>query len=154
MRSRILLVDESAHSLRALSGALRSACSDWSISCVESPLRAVALIEREPLDVVITEVVFDEMRGARFVAWLCERDADLPCLILTSRPDLAPRRTVCPNVQRVLLKPAELEIVVACVGRAVRARRLTRATEPKPIVSAVGCSAPLVSVHRALRSAG
>lgn len=155
MPPRILVVDERAHALRSLAGALRAAHPDWSVSGVDSPVRAVALLERDPVDVVITEVVFDEMRGARFVAWLAERDPDLPCLILTERPDLAPRRSVCPNVQRVLLKPAEMEVVEACLGRALRARALgRREPDARPIASAVACSTRLFGVHRALRSAG
>jgi DNA-binding NtrC family response regulator len=153
----ILIVDERVHALRSLSGALRAAHPEWNVSAVDSPVRAVALIEREPVDVVITEAVFDEMRGARFVAWLAERDPDLPCLILTERPDLAPRRSVSPNVQRVLLKPAQMDVLEACVARALRARQTARQArvervEPRPIVSAVACSTRLFAVNRAIRS--
>src|SRR5690606_25366043 len=101
MSCRILLVDERVQALRALASALRGAHPDWNVIALDSPVRAIALFEHESVDAVITEVVFDEMRGARFVAWLGERDPDLPCLILTERPDLAPRRSVAPNVQRV-----------------------------------------------------
>ena len=156
---RILLVVERVHALRSLAGALRALRPEWNVIPVDSPVRAVAMLERELVDVVITEAVFDEMRGARFVAWLGERDPDLPCLILTERPDLAPRRSVSPNVQRVLLKPAEMEVVDACVCRALRARevarregQITRSVAPRPIVSAVACSTRLVAVQRALRS--
>lgn len=156
---QLLVVDDCVHSLRALASSLRSAHPNCRVAAIDSPLRAVALLEREPVDVVITEVVFDEMRGSRFVEWLASRDPDLPCLIVTHRPDQAPRRTAAPNIQRVLLKPADSEVMAACVGRALRARRLmstevAAAPESKPIVSAVACSAPLFAVHRALRSAG
>ena len=152
---RILLVDESPYSLSELGRTLRAAHHDWQVVGVDSPVRAIAMLEREGehVDVVITEVVFDEMRGSRFVAWLGERDPDLPCLILTRRPDLAPRRSVAPNVQRVLLKPPDMTVVEACIGRALRARHVAR-TEAKPPVSAVACSTRLFAVHRALRSAG
>lgn len=154
---RILLVDERVHALRSLAGALRAAHPEWNVTAMDSPVRAVALLERESVDVVISEAVFDEMRAARFVAWLGERDPDLPCLILTERPDLAPRRSVCPNVQRVLLKPAEMEVVEACIGRALRARESARHAPadrvlPRPIVSAVACSTRLTAVHRVLRT--
>jgi hypothetical protein len=50
-----------------------------------------------------------------------------------------------------------MEVIEACICRALRARESARQVpsqriEPRPIVSAVACSTRLFAVHRALRT--
>jgi DNA-binding NtrC family response regulator len=118
---------------------------------VTSPERA--------MDVLLTDVTFEGGAAGRLLDWVAGRDPGLPCLIATRRPDLAVRRYLPKNVQRVLLKPIDEDVLVGCLERAVRARGvapgIVQARPPSEApprrASAVACSTRLGG---ALRAAG
>ncbi len=118
----------------------------------------MAFLAHNDIDVLLTDVTFEDGAAGRLLDWVAGRDPTLPCLIATRRPDLAQRRYLPKNVQRVLLKPIDEDVLVGCLERAVRARGASpgvvsvRPSEAPPRrASAVACSTRLGG---ALRAAG
>ena len=119
---------------------------------VTSPERARAFVLSNEIDVLITDVTFEGGAAGRLLSWVAEQEPSLPCLIVTRRPDLARRSLLPKNVQRVLLKPIDEDVLIGCLERALRAKNVSVApprSEPAPTSrSAVACSARLGNALR------
>jgi DNA-binding NtrC family response regulator len=156
--ARILLVDDSLQFVRDLRQKLKALHPSWELISADSPERAMNLLSRHRIDAMVSEAVFRKDTSLRFIAWAARHDPELPCVIVTGRPDLAPRRALPMTVTRVLVKPPEPQVVAGCVERVLRLRAPTSGPEvvsavARPPASAIACSASLSAVARALRSA-
>lgn len=81
---RILLVDDSAFDLRYASGLLHKR-HRWIVDTAQSGKEALNLIEREPFDVVVSDLVMPDTNGLDLLTAVRRRFPDLPVIIMTSR---------------------------------------------------------------------
>jgi DNA-binding NtrC family response regulator len=169
--AKILWIDEDA---RALAGAHRAILAQhpkWQVSWVSSWERGIRIAERNDVDVLLTEASVSGLPALRFLSWFHRHQPEAIALVVTARPDLAQRRFLPANVQRVLLKPTDHEVLIGCIERALRARRVTetsvrrlspamdRASHAEPEAerraasyrSAIAGHAPLSAVARVTR---
>ncbi|MEZ4225822.1 MAG: hypothetical protein R3B13_33020 [Polyangiaceae bacterium] len=167
--ANILWVDEDMRALASAHRAIFARHPEWQVSWVNTLERAIRVAERNPVDVLLTETVVAAQSGVRFLSWFTRHQADAIALVVTARPDLAQRRSLPTNVQRVLLKPVEDDVLIGCIERALRARSgsvlqtSAPASQPSsaPAVerrgtyrSAIASSAPLRAVQRVTRRVG
>ena len=130
-RIRIYVVEDDADIQSVLVEALEG--EGYETTGYDSAAEALAAIERQPPDVLITDLVMPGMRGEALIAWVRATaqsgavsglDADLPILIVSA---VASARAVAHlPVQAFIAKPFELPDLLAQVAHwsrvAVRAK--------------------------------
>ncbi len=175
-KPKILWVDEDARALASGHRAILARHPEWQVSWVNNFERAIRIVDTNSVDVLITESLVNGLLGSRFLSWFYRHQSGSIALVVTARPDLVRRRTLPPNVQRVLLKPTDGDVLIGCIERALRARSVAetrvdvapaaserRVARPAPpsverravgYRSAIASHAPLHAVARVTRKVG
>jgi signal transduction histidine kinase len=107
-RRRVLLVDDDLHLLRSLERALQST---FDLTTTTSPARALELLEREKIDVILSDIMIPEMRGGQFTQEVIRRFPHLASkiVLMTAQAfDLSPEEKAALASHPVLLKPLDL----------------------------------------------
>lgn len=115
MTSTILIVDDEPIITTALKRTLGGA---HRVIAVNDPYEAIEVIEREPIDLVITDKDMPQMSGHMLLDMLHDGYPDVPCVMLTGTPSLQSAMVALNGEQviRYLSKPwspRELEETVA-----------------------------------------
>lgn len=89
MKKRLLFVDDETAVLQGLKRALRGQSQHWDMQFVDSAAAALDALEREPVDVVITDMRMPEMNGAELLQQLSQRYPQVIRLVLSGHADEA-----------------------------------------------------------------
>ncbi|HVZ72939.1 MAG TPA: EAL domain-containing protein [Polyangia bacterium] len=121
--TRLLLVDDEPSLRRALAKILSA---DWSdITTVADGREAVAKLDAETFDVVLSDIRMPGMDGLKLLRAVRERDLDLPVIFLTGSPTLETAMEAMEyGAFRYLSKPVDASELRRVVQRAAYARRL------------------------------
>jgi DNA-binding NtrC family response regulator len=125
MTRRLLVVDDDPAVRTSLSEALREGGIDVSVA--EDGARALVAIGKEPPDIVLCDVRMPEIDGHALLQLLRERTPDIDVILMTAYDDMP---TVV-NAMRggaveFLVKPIDLDRLLAVVGRAFDDRQVRR----------------------------
>jgi EAL domain-containing protein (putative c-di-GMP-specific phosphodiesterase class I)/ActR/RegA family two-component response regulator len=79
------------------------------------------------LDVIVSDIHMPKMNGMELLRMVRESDPDLPVILITANPQLGSAiDAVEHGATKYLTKPVDLDLLCACVGRAIALRRMTR----------------------------
>ena len=124
--SKVLVVDDDAAVLRSLSRVLKVA--GFSVLTAETGTDAIAALEREDLDVVVSDIAMPGMDGIELLRAIRDHSLDLPVVLLTGAPALESAiNAVEYGAFKYLTKPAKDGELVQTVARAAQLHRLARA---------------------------
>lgn len=101
----LLCVDDEPNILSALRRLFRS--KGYHVLTAESGAAGLAVLEREPVDLVISDMRMPEMDGARFLERVRERWPDTLRLLLTGYADISLIQSAinCGEIHRYITKP-------------------------------------------------
>ena len=124
MRSRILLVDDDPHVTAALQDALRR--EPYDILSAGSAEGGLALLSRQPVDVVISDERMPGLSGSEFLALVRQRMPDTVRMLLTGQASLeaAIRAINEGEIFRFFTKPCRAAELAAAIRQGLRQRRL------------------------------
>ena len=121
----ILAVDDDPVMLRLLATALNRA--GYRSIDAESGEQALAILDRERVDAIITDLAMPGMAGLEFMRHVRERDPDLPILVITGAPAMDTAiGSIDIGVFRYLTKPITPAEIVRAASDAVHARALAQ----------------------------
>jgi len=122
----VLVVDDEPIMLRTLGRIMKKWHPDWEVCGVETGEAALALLERQPVDVLVTDLRMSGMQG-RTLLQLCRthhrkvirvvHSAQVDSLPPDADPPLAHRRVAKPASTRELLAALEWAVEAAVVRR-------------------------------------
>jgi len=122
----ILAVDDDPAMLRLFASALSRA--GYRSIDAENGAQALALLETERVDAIITDLAMPGMPGLEFMRHVRERDPDLPILVITGAPAIDTAiGSIDVGVFRYLTKPITPAEIVRAASDAVHARALAQA---------------------------
>lgn len=123
MPHRLLLVDDDARVTQALQRTLRAAVP-WDVQTANSAREAIALLERESFDAVISDERMPETTGSELLREVRRRWPETIRIILTGEASLEStiRAINEAEIYRFLTKPCRTDEIVACVEAAFRAK--------------------------------
>src|SRR5437879_4623438 len=81
--AKILIVDDSPMD-RTLAGRLLEKHSGWTTAQAENGRDALAVLEREPVDLVLTDLQMPEMNGLELVSTIRAHHANVPVILMTA----------------------------------------------------------------------
>ncbi len=120
---RILVVDDE-EAIREVVSTLLEA-QGYQCAVVGNGRAALEHLEKNSLDLVLSDMVMPEMDGLRLLEWLRARDQDIPVIMVTAMHDLS---TALEAIRRgaydYILKPFEKDQLFLSVRRALQHRRL------------------------------
>jgi len=122
---RILVVDDE-EAIREVVSTLLEA-QGYHCSAVGNGRAALEYVEKNSLDLVLSDMVMPEMDGLKLLEWLRAHDPDIPVIMVTAMHDLS---TALEAIRRgaydYILKPFEKDQLFLSVRRALERRQLVR----------------------------
>jgi putative nucleotidyltransferase with HDIG domain len=122
-RLRILFVDDEASILDGLRRLLRPLRDEWEVFTANGGLEALALLEREPLDVIVTDMRMPGIDGAQLLEAVRKQHPHMVRIVLSGQSDQETLLRSIGPVHQYLNKPCDLGLLKAAVSRS-RALRL------------------------------
>jgi len=135
MSKRILFVDDEPMLLMGLQRSLRSMRQEWEMAFVNGGKEALEAIDKQPFDIVVTDMRMPGMDGAQLLEQVKKRSPQTLRMILSGQSD---RETILRAVNpthQYLSKPCEGEELKARLLRAFALRDLLENNELKDLVS-------------------
>ncbi len=121
--ARILVVDDEETVVITVQGVLE--LDGYDIKATTSGIEAIALIEQEHFDVVLTDLRMDEAEGTDLLKALSEHSRDTSAIILTGYGSLdSAVRVLREGAYDYLLKPCDPDELRATVARGIERSRM------------------------------
>ena len=136
-KKRILFVDDEPSILDGLRRMLRKMRGEWDMEFVESGRAALELIEKQPFDVVVSDMRMPEMDGAELLDRVRERCPTAVRLILSGHSDKEMILKSVGPTHQYMAKPCDADNLKATVGQACALRDLLDNEELKAVVARV-----------------
>lgn len=122
---RVLIVDDELPARRVAATLLKEAgvCCKTAAGAEE----ALRIVEAEPLDAVLVDLQMPSVSGMEFLALVRPRYPFLACLMVTGVDDIRVGiEAMKKGADDYLIKPLQLEMVMASLARALEKKRLDR----------------------------
>jgi HD-like signal output (HDOD) protein len=123
---RVLFVDDEAHILESLRDALRPRRREWRMTFVGSGEAALAELDRQPHDVVVSDMRMPGMDGAALLAEIQRRHPGTVRIVLSGFAEMEAVARAATVAHRFLAKPCDLDELTAVVERSCALNDLTR----------------------------
>jgi putative nucleotidyltransferase with HDIG domain len=108
-RKRILFVDDDQSLLDGLRDALRRYRHEWRMSFVESGEDALAALEEQSYDVVISDLRMPRMDGARLLELIRDQWPDAVRIVLSGHAEMKMVARAAAVAHRLIAKPCDIE---------------------------------------------
>lgn len=115
MTKRILIVDDDASTLKALSYVLR--LEGYEVDTCEAPLPALAKLRATAPDILLTDQVMGEMTGLELARQAIAEHAGVRCFVMSGHA--APSPSECAHVTWIG-KPIDVELLFGTLKAASR----------------------------------
>jgi HD-like signal output (HDOD) protein len=135
MSLRILFVDDEPHLLDGLRRALRPIRREWNTAFAGGGEEALAVLAREPFDVIVTDMRMPGMDGAALLHEVVERYPNMLRLVLSGQSDLESVAKSAGVTHQYLSKPCSIEALKDAVNRAVSLHELLADSSLKQLLS-------------------
>ena len=146
----ILFVDDEPRILDGLRRMLHPVQSRWRMSFVTSGADALALLDREWVDVIVSDVRMPQMNGVELLQRVQQSYPHMARIVLTGHADERDGLAALGPVHQFLAKPCQPDAVYAALERVERFRRLLRDATVRTMIARVESLPTPSDVHREL----
>ncbi len=118
MKKRILFVDDEPRVLKGFERMLRVMRHEWDMAFAESRERALALLDTESFDVVVSDIRVSSINGMELLGEIKTQYPQIVRIVLSgeSNPDILMKSTLVSH--QFLSKPCDADTLKATVSRA------------------------------------
>ncbi len=122
----ILFVDDEIRIIRGIKRMMFDMQSDWEMFFVTSGQEALEIFEREKIDVIVSDMRMPGMDGGELLSKIMDISPETIRIILSGFSEQEATLRTVKVAQQFISKPANGEILVSTVQRALDLRRLLR----------------------------
>lgn len=124
-RQTVLLVDDETDILESLKLVLETFLHEVEVVTAESGPAALEVLERRPVDLVVSDYRMPEMNGLEFLGEARKRHPSVPRILVTAYPqlDIALRAIKEAAIENFVTKPFDSQHFLAVVGSVLYERR-------------------------------
>lgn len=121
---RVLFVDDEENILRALRRMLHGIRSPWNVQFLESGEKALAYLEKSPVDVVVTDMRMPGMNGAELLEKVSRDYPETIRIILSGFSDTTLVSRSIGTSHQFFDKPCDAEGLIASISKSLNLRTL------------------------------
>ena len=147
IKKRILFVDDEPLVLNGLQRTLRKMRDVWDITFVSSAGEALAILEHNSMDVIISDMKMPKMDGSQLLAEVKQRHPHIVRLILSGHVE---QETTLHSIQfahQCLSKPCDVELLKQTLAKLFSLRDILSDDAIKKIVSQIESLPSLPSIY-------
>ncbi|MEM9644291.1 MAG: response regulator [Planctomycetota bacterium] len=150
MPTHILFVDDESNVLSGLRRMLRSQRREWTMHFASGGEEALSLMERETIDVIVSDMRMPGMDGAALLTRISEAYPHTVRLILSGQSDHERIFRAIGPAHQFLSKPCEAETLIETVSRACRLQSQLADESLRNVISQIGTLPSLPQLYRDL----
>lgn len=146
-KKRILFVDDEPLVLNGLQRTLRKMRNVWDITFATSAAEALQILDRNPMDVIISDMKMPEMDGSQLLAQVKKRHPHIVRLILSGHVE---QETTIQSIQyahQCLSKPCDVKLLKQTLSKLFALRDILSDGSIKKIVSQIESLPSLPSIY-------
>jgi HD-like signal output (HDOD) protein len=113
----VLFVDDDRDLLDGLRDALRPRRHEWRMTFVDGGEAAIEVFEREPVDIVVSDLQMPGMDGASLLAKVARLQPDAVRIVLSGHADPETIGRIAAVTHRILVKPSPIDVVARVIER-------------------------------------
>jgi putative nucleotidyltransferase with HDIG domain len=121
-KTRILFVDDEPSMLRVMKMGMRSMAAEWDMEFAASGEEGVALVEKQPFDVIVSDMRMPGMNGAQFLNHVLRHHPHTVRIILSGYSDLSEVVNCVGLTHQFLEKPCSLDDLKNCLKRVTQVK--------------------------------
>ncbi len=144
----ILFVDDEKKVLDGLRRMLRPMRKSWRMHFVDSGDKALALMEKEPVDVIISDMRMPGMDGVTLLNEVRTRHPEVIRLVLSGHSDTEMLLESVKATHQFLSKPCEAQVLKDAVNRALGLQKLLQREEISAVVTRIESLPSLPSLYQ------
>ena len=146
-KRRILFVDDEKLLLKGLQRMLRSMRHEWEMRFFTDGRAALALMNKEPFDAVITDMQMPGMSGVQLLEKVMQNHPDTVRIILSGQLDQEMILKTVRSAHQHLSKPCDAELLKSTLVQAFALRDLLAEKKIKKLVSRIESLPSLPSLY-------
>ena len=150
-RLTVLFVDDEPRLLEAVVRMLRPFRTEWNVLTTGSGPEALAILAKQDVDVIVSDMRMPVMTGAELLEKVAERHPGVIRLILSGQSDRESLLRSIGSTHQFLSKPCDSSHLRQAVDRAYALRRLLQVPKLTSLVSRIGSLPALPSLYLAIR---
>ena len=147
MKKRILFVDDEPMILKGIQRTLRKMRDVWDMTFTSSAAEALAVLDNNPMDVIISDMKMPEMDGSQLLAEVKQHHPHVVRLILSGHVE---QETTIKSVQfahQCLSKPCDVEVLKQTLIKLFALRDILSDNSIKKIVSQIESLPSLPTIY-------
>ena len=149
--TRVLFTDDEAPVLDGLRTRLYRQSGKWTMVFVESGTRALTEFEREPFDVIVTDMRMPGMDGAELLERVSERWPQTIRIVLSGYAEPQQALRLVPVAHQYLSKPCDAKRLVSAIERCMQLHSLLPHPNLRALAGRVRMLPVMPRVYAALR---
>ncbi|HST82153.1 MAG TPA: HDOD domain-containing protein [Kineosporiaceae bacterium] len=146
-------MDDEVNVLSGLSRMLRWIRDSWEMTFVSSGAEALEVLERCPVDAIVSDMKMPLMNGAELLAQVQARYPSTARLVLSGEADPDTVLDVVRSAQQFLAKPCDAETLTSAVNRALSVQRSLSDPALRALIGGVSALPTLPAVYDQLVAA-
>jgi HD-like signal output (HDOD) protein/CheY-like chemotaxis protein len=150
---RILFVDDEPRLLQGLRQGLRSVRHEWEVVFAEGGMAALAELEKQRFDAVVSDMRMPHMDGAELLDRVRLIQPDALRVVFSGQMDESAAVRAAASAHRFLAKPCETAVLIATLGRALNLRDTIRSEPMQRCISGMASLPSLPEACLALNRA-
>jgi putative nucleotidyltransferase with HDIG domain len=153
MNMKILFVDDESNVLSGLRRMLRGQRDVWDMQFAASGPAALALMQQEPFDVIVTDMRMPSMDGAELLSRVSKQFPKTVRLVLSGQSEHEKIFRAIGPAHQFMSKPCDPDVLVGTIERACGLQNLMHDESLKQIISQVSFLPSLPTIYRDLVNA-
>ncbi|MCF8062597.1 MAG: HDOD domain-containing protein [Deltaproteobacteria bacterium] len=150
MKKRILFVDDEPNVLQGLGRMLRNMRHEWDMQFADSGAQALALMERKPAEVVVTDMRMPGMDGGELLHRIKDLYPQAVRIVLSGHSEKEMVMKAVQSAHQYLAKPCDADTLKITVTRAYALREILTRDALRRLVSRIGSLPSLPSLYTEL----
>ena len=150
---RILFVDDEKQVLDGLQNLLRKERRRWEMAFATGAQEALALVDREPFDVVVTDMRMPGMDGAQLLQHVKERHPATARIVLSGHAEQEAAVRALQVAHQFLSKPCDGEFLRATIERTVQRQALLSSEAIRRVIGRIDRLPSLPRIYQELMRA-
>ncbi len=134
---RILFVDDEPEILDGLRAVLRRRRNEWQMDFVTSGAVAIEAMEKQPYELICSDMRMPDMDGATLLTLVAERWPETVRLVLSGYAELAQTMRLVPIAHQYLSKPCDGKRVETTLDRCLKVRELLNRADLRALIGRV-----------------